>query len=62
MFRSPVERFAGRPWSGRTAPDLRRYLVQRLQDAIERRLVTAAALEACEQDSEWTSINKSSSS
>jgi hypothetical protein len=61
MFRNPVEQCASRPWGPKTASDLRRYLVQRIQEIIERNLVTAAAMEACEQDSEWTSTNKSSS-
>ncbi len=62
MFCNPVEQLASRPWDRKTASDLRKYLVQRIQDAIERKLITATALEACEQDGEWTSTNKSFSS
>ena len=45
MLRRPVAEISGR-WSKETAADLRRFLVQRMEDAIERRLITAPVLEA----------------
>jgi DNA repair protein RecO (recombination protein O) len=45
MFRSPVERFAGQPWQRQRGADLRRFLAQRIERHIERKLVTAAMLE-----------------
>lgn len=45
MFRAPVERFAGTPWPRQRAADLRRFLAQRIERHIEKKLVTAAMLE-----------------
>jgi DNA repair protein RecO (recombination protein O) len=45
MFRFPVERFAGMPWPRQQAADLRRFLAQRIERHIEKKLVTAAMLE-----------------
>ena len=44
MLRAPVECFAGEDWPRARAADLRRFLVQRLERHIEKRLVTAAML------------------
>jgi DNA repair protein RecO (recombination protein O) len=49
MFRSPVESFAGAPWPRQRARDLRRFLEQRIERHIEKKLVTAAMLERIEQ-------------
>ncbi|MFB3815148.1 MAG: DNA repair protein RecO [Terriglobales bacterium] len=45
MFRVPVERLSGREWSKQCGADLRRFLVQRIERHIEKKLVTAAMLE-----------------
>ncbi len=45
MFRSPVESFAGAPWPKQRGADLRRFLVQRLETHIDRKLVTASMLD-----------------
>jgi len=45
MFRAPVERFAEIPWPRQRAADLRRFLAQRIERHIEKKLVTATALE-----------------
>jgi DNA repair protein RecO (recombination protein O) len=45
MFRSPVDRFAAGPWPRQRAADLRRFLAQRIERHIEKKLVTAAVLE-----------------
>lgn len=45
MFRAPVESFAGTPWPRQRGADLRRFLAQRIERHIERKLVTAAMLE-----------------
>ena len=45
MFRAPVESFAGIPWPRPRGADLRRFLAQRIERHIERKLVTAAMLE-----------------
>jgi len=45
MFRAPVERFTGSPWPRQRAADLRRFLAQRIERHIEKKLVTAAMLE-----------------
>jgi DNA repair protein RecO (recombination protein O) len=45
MLRLPVAQLAGR-WSKDTAADLRHFLVQRMEEAMERRLITAPVLEA----------------
>jgi len=45
MFRFPVERFAGPAWPRHRAADLRRFLAQRIERHIEKKLVTAGMLE-----------------
>jgi len=45
MFRAPVESFVGYDWPNQCAADLRRFLVQRIERHIEKKLVTAAMLE-----------------
>ncbi|HEX2328177.1 MAG TPA: DNA repair protein RecO [Candidatus Angelobacter sp.] len=45
MFRAPIEKFAGNPWPRQIGADLRRFLAQRIERHIERKLVTAAMLE-----------------
>jgi DNA repair protein RecO (recombination protein O) len=46
ILRKPLAEVSGGPWSKDTAADLRRFLTQRMEDAIERRLITAPVLEA----------------
>jgi DNA repair protein RecO (recombination protein O) len=45
MFRAPVENFAVPPWPRQRGADLRRFLAQRIERHIEKKLVTAAMLE-----------------
>jgi len=45
MFRSSVENFIGAPWPRQRGADLRRFLAQRIERHIEKKLVTAAMLE-----------------
>ena len=45
MFRAPIDKFAGNPWPRHIGADLRRFLAQRIERHIERKLVTAAMLE-----------------
>jgi DNA repair protein RecO (recombination protein O) len=45
MLRNPVAQVSGQ-WSKATAADLRQFLVQRMEEAIERKLITAPVLEA----------------
>lgn len=45
MFRAPLESFLGGPWPRQRAADLRKFLAQRIQRHIEKKLVTAAMLE-----------------
>ena len=45
MFRFGVENFVGDPWPRQRAADLRRFLAQRIERHIEKKLVTAAMLE-----------------
>lgn len=45
MFRAPLERFAASPWPRQRAADLRRFLAQRIERHIEKKLVTGAMLE-----------------
>jgi DNA repair protein RecO (recombination protein O) len=45
MLIKPIAQVSGR-WSKDTASDLRRFLVQRMEEATERRLITAPVLEA----------------
>ena len=45
MFRSPVEAFAGSPWPRQCGADLRRFLAQRIERHIEKKLITASMLD-----------------
>jgi DNA repair protein RecO (recombination protein O) len=45
MARAPLESFAGSPWPRKRAAELRRFLSQRIERHIEKKLVTAAMLE-----------------
>jgi DNA repair protein RecO (recombination protein O) len=45
MFRAPIETFIGAPWPRRLGADIRRFLAQRIERHIERKLVTAAMLD-----------------
>lgn len=45
MMRTPIAALTERQWSGETAVDLRRFLIRQIEEHIERRLVTAQALE-----------------
>jgi DNA repair protein RecO (recombination protein O) len=45
MFRSPVEAFSASSWPRQRGADLRRFLAQRIERHIEKKLVTAAMLE-----------------
>lgn len=45
MFRSAVGTFAGVPWPRHRGADLRKFLAQRIERHIEKKLVTAAMLE-----------------
>lgn len=46
MLRTPVAQLAPRPWTRETAADLRRMLVQGIEEHVERRLVTLPLLES----------------
>ncbi len=45
MFRAPLESFSGAPWPRQQGADLRKFLAQRIQRHIEKKLVTAAMLD-----------------
>jgi len=45
MFRAPLETFTGAPWPRTRGSDLRKFLAQRIERHIERKLVTAGMLE-----------------
>jgi DNA repair protein RecO (recombination protein O) len=45
MFRAPLENFAGAPWPRKRGSDLRKFLAQRIERHIERKLVTTGMLE-----------------
>jgi hypothetical protein len=45
MLRNSVAQVSGQ-WSKATAADLRLFLVQRMEEALERKLITAPVLEA----------------
>ena len=45
MFRAPLESFAGPAWPRQRGADLRKFLAQRIQRHIEKKLVTAGMLE-----------------
>ena len=47
MLGKPLDQLEPRGWSRRTAEDLRRFLVQRLEAQFERKLKTAAELAQC---------------
>jgi DNA repair protein RecO (recombination protein O) len=45
MLKEPAANFADMAWSSETAPDLRRFVVLQIESHIERKLITANALE-----------------
>lgn len=45
MFRAPVENFAKTPWPRQRGADLRKFLAQRIERHIEKKLTTAAMLD-----------------
>jgi len=45
IFRSPVETFVGKFWPRQRAADLRKFLSQRIERHIEKKLITAAMLD-----------------
>jgi DNA repair protein RecO (recombination protein O) len=45
MFRAPAESFAGIPWQRQRGADLRKFLAQRIERHIEKKLVTGLMLE-----------------
>lgn len=45
MFRAPIEQFAGAPWPRQRAAELRKFLEQRIELHLEKKLVTGAMLE-----------------
>ena len=45
MFRASVEMFGGEAWPRQRGADLRKFLQQRLEQHLERKLVTAAMLD-----------------
>ena len=46
MLRKPVAQFSTTAWGPSTAADLRRFLVQQIEEHVERKLVTAPMLES----------------
>jgi DNA repair protein RecO (recombination protein O) len=46
MLRTPIAQLASAPWQQETAADLRRFLVQQIENHVERRLLTVPVLEA----------------
>jgi DNA repair protein RecO (recombination protein O) len=46
MLRKPVSQLSTAEWGQATAADLRRFLVQQIEEHVERRLITAPMLEA----------------
>ena len=46
MFRAPLERFVAVPWPRQRGADLRKFLAQRIERHIEKKLVTAVMLSA----------------
>jgi DNA repair protein RecO (recombination protein O) len=46
MLRKPVAQIEQTNWSGETCADLRRFLVQQIEQHIERKLMTPRVLEA----------------
>jgi DNA repair protein RecO (recombination protein O) len=47
MLKTPVSQLAPPEWTRETASDLRHFLVQRIENVIERKLATATVLEQC---------------
>jgi DNA repair protein RecO (recombination protein O) len=45
MFRSPIENFAGEAWPRSRCADLRKFLTQRVERQLEKKLTTAVMLE-----------------
>jgi DNA repair protein RecO (recombination protein O) len=45
MFRAPLDSFGGTAWPRQRGADLRKFLAQRIQRHIEKKLVTAGMLE-----------------
>jgi DNA repair protein RecO (recombination protein O) len=45
MFRAPLNKLKSDPWTRSRGADLRRFLAQRIERHIEKKLVTAAMLE-----------------
>ena len=48
MFRAPIEQFAGAPWPRQRAAELRKFLEQRIELHLEKKLVTGTMLEKLE--------------
>lgn len=48
MFRAPIEQFAGAPWPRQRAAELRKFLAQRIELHLEKKLVTGTMLEKLE--------------
>jgi DNA repair protein RecO (recombination protein O) len=46
MLKTPIAALPGRNWDKNTAKDLRRFLVRRIEEHVERRLLTVPLLEA----------------
>jgi len=49
MFRAPIEQFAGAPWPRQRAAELRKFLAQRIELHLEKKLVTGTMLEKLDQ-------------
>ncbi len=45
MFRAPIEQFSGAPWPRQRAAELRKFLEQRIELHLEKKLVTGTMLE-----------------
>lgn len=48
MFRAPIEQFSGAPWPRQRAAELRKFLGQRIELHLEKKLVTGTMLEKLE--------------
>lgn len=46
MLKTPIGSLGARAWSGKTASDLRRFLVRQMEEHVERKLLSAPMLEA----------------
>jgi len=46
MLRKPIDQISGEKWTRETAADLRRFLIRRIEEQIERKLATVPLLEA----------------